>query len=406
MKIQNNIKKIFRFIDKCLKVIIPLQILEKFFPFGSLYTMVKIKFLRRNSKILILSPLYEFNSKIPWKYRVAFFNGCPDGGRSERYRVYDQVNYLTRHGIVADVYSYKSLSYLKKTPFYDLLIIFRANNGAEPKMKALLQEYKQRNIPIIYDVDDNLFERCSREEYEMSMSTMKLCDVMTVSTHYLKNLYTERLKKDCYIIPITISKEQYDFAQVLIKNRKREQYDNVFISYLSGSNTHDEDFKEILKPLEYILSKYSNTRLVIVGPLNIPSELEMFSSQIIRKRYMEPSELLKLTSKMDINLAPLTIDSFNQGKGETKVTEAALVKVLTVASPIKSYKELINNGINGFIAYTLTEWQEILELLITNKEIRNKIGSRAYEDFVQKYYLEQIGSSIVDFHQRLIMKNK
>lgn len=395
MKAQEALKALLRGADVCLQTVLPAKWFSALFPCGGVYNTVKKKFVRRQSRILIRSPLYDCPQQTP-RYRVAYFNGCPDGGRSERYRVYDQVDFLTRQGILADIYSYGTLEELLAAPFYDLLVVFRANNGAEPQMKALLASYKERKIPILYDVDDNLLERCTDEERKMVAATIQWCDAMTVSSSYLAEVYRKAFGKKCDVIPITISNVQYEAAQSLREKRKLPRHrETVCISYLSGSNSHDADFREVSPALERILSRHPEVRLVVVGPLTLPRELEPYSKQIVRKNYMPPLDLLALTAEMDINLAPLTLDSFNQGKGETKITEAALVEVVTVASPIQSYRELIHHGVNGFIASTSEEWEEILEQLVLDGDLRQKTGQKAYEDFVPMYCLEHVGRRLV-----------
>lgn len=402
---QEVLKAFLRGADVCLQAVLPAKWLSALFPYGGVYNTVKKKFVRRQSRILVRSPLYDFPQQTP-QYRVAYFNGCPDGGRSERYRVYDQVDFLTRQGILADIYSYGTLEELLAAPFYDLLVIFRANNGAEPQMKALLSSYRKNQIPILYDVDDNLLERCTNEERKMVAATIQWCDAMTVSTSYLAEVYRKAFGKKCDVVPITISKVQYAAAQSLRKKRNTTQHkEAVFISYLSGSNSHDADFREISPALERILSRHPQVRLVVVGLLTLPRELEPYSNQILRKEYMPPLDLLALTAEMDINLAPLTLDSFNQGKGETKITEAALVEVVTVASPIQSYQKLINHGVNGFIASTLEEWEWILERLVIDGDLRQKTGHKSYEDFVPMYCLEHVGHQLVALQQETIKEN-
>lgn len=405
-RMQEEFKVLLRWADICLQTILPTKWWNTLFPYGGVFNTVKKKYVRRHSRILVRSSLYERTGQTPL-YRVAYFNGCPDGGRSERYRVYDQVKFLTREGVLADVYSYGTLGELSSAPFYDLLVLFRANNGEEPKMKALLTAYHRKKIPIIYDVDDNLLERCTAEERQMVVKTIKQCDEMTVSTSYLAEVYRKALGKVCHVIPITISKTQHEAAQAL-RQKRRQMYarEHIFISYLSGSNSHDADFQEVSPALEQILARHPEVRLVVVGPLTLSKELSYFTKQIVRKKYMPPLDLLALTAEMDINLAPLTMDSFNQGKGETKITEAALVEVVTVASPIASYTKLITHGLNGFLASTLQEWEAILEQLISCGHLRECTGRNAYKDFVPLYCLEHIGNQLVVLHQETIKKKK
>jgi glycosyltransferase involved in cell wall biosynthesis len=97
-------------------------------------------------------------------------------------------------------------------------------------------------------------------------------------------------------------------------------------------------------------------------------------------------DLPKELARFDINLAPLEVDSaFCNAKSELKYFEAALVKVPTVASPTEPYQLAIQQGVTGFLADTSAQWYEILNQLVHNSELRQKIGQAAYEDVLWKY---------------------
>lgn len=397
MRVKKALKACLRGVDAGIQLLLPGELRKQLFPHGSLYSLVKKGYQRRNAEILQLSPLHQRSEKKPL-YRVAYFNGCPDGGRSERYRVYDQVEYLTSQNVLADVYSYGTLSQLKDAPKYDLLILFRANNGQESAMRKLLADYRKARTPILYDVDDNLLERCTEEEREMVTATIMQCDGMTVTTSYLAQIYAEHLGKRGDIIPITISQKSFVLSEELRLKRATRNREEVRIAYLSGSNSHNEDFLVAASALVQVLSRHKEAKLLIVGPLEIPKEFASLGTQVERVGYMSYMDLLRFTADLDINLAPLTLDSFNQGKGETKITEAALVEVPTIASPIDSYRRLVHSGVDGYLATSTAEWVTALETLISDGSLRQELGRNAYRAFVPAYCLERVGTQLMQVH--------
>ena len=52
-------------------------------------------------------------------------------------------------------------------------------------------------------------------------------------------------------------------------------------------------------------------------------------------------------AEMDINLAPLEDTIFNRAKSENKWIEAALVKVVTIASDVGAFHDCIEDGKTG-----------------------------------------------------------
>lgn len=393
-KIIASLKLGIHFIDCVLKRVLPDKLYQWLFPRGSLFQTLKVYRLYGQGAFLQLSPLH--NSEKPPRYRVAYFNGCPDG-RSDRYRVYDQVRYLTQCNILADVYSYGSLNELESADLYDCLVLFRCSNGREAQMARILQRYHAAGISIFYDVDDYLLERCTDEERLAVMETIRCCNRMTVSTMYLAELYYSVFHIPVDVIPITISELQYAHAQMLLQKKSEQNISSgaVRIAYLCGSNSHDADFLVATDALIHILQRHPEVQLILVGPLQIPKALKVVDRQIVCMRYMPYLQLLDLTATIDINIAPLTDDVFNQGKAETKITEAALVKVPTIASPIRSYCDLITPGINGMIASTQQEWERALELLVSDATLRQNMGEQAYHDFLKRFLLCNVGKQII-----------
>ena len=88
---------------------------------------------------------------------------------------------------------------------------------------------------------------------------------------------------------------------------------------------------------------------------------------------------------MDINLIPLVINPFTEGKSDLKYYESALVEVPSVASPTVVYQSCIEPGSNGFLARTSDDWYAALRDLIVDSELRRRMGKRAYQHAIEHY---------------------
>ena len=69
----------------------------------------------------------------------------------------------------------------------------------------------------------------------------------------------------------------------------------------------------------------------------------------------------------------------------TRVIEYMAMKIPVVASPVGFINDLITDGINGFLATSSNEWIKKISLLISDAQLRLKMGERGREIIENKY---------------------
>jgi glycosyltransferase involved in cell wall biosynthesis len=90
-----------------------------------------------------------------------------------------------------------------------------------------------------------------------------------------------------------------------------------------------------------------------------------------------------------IGVIPLLHQELNSTIGKMKSNSRLLamwsVGLPTIASPLRSYVEVVNDGVDGFIARSQSDWLRLINLLKDNPELRMEVGrnarKRAYEEF-------------------------
>ncbi|MCC6695738.1 MAG: glycosyltransferase family 4 protein [Candidatus Hydrogenedentes bacterium] len=87
----------------------------------------------------------------------------------------------------------------------------------------------------------------------------------------------------------------------------------------------------------------------------------------------------------DIGLMPLTNTERAQGKCAYKALEYMAVGTPCVISPVGMNREIIEDGVNGFLADTPQEWEEKLERLILDAVLRQRLGRAARETVAAHY---------------------
>ena len=93
-------------------------------------------------------------------------------------------------------------------------------------------------------------------------------------------------------------------------------------------------------------------------------------------------------SDMDISIAPLQMNNFNDSKSDIKVAEAGRYKVPLVASNVGCYEQTIKNGHTGYLIdpdAPKTEWVRVLTKLCKDREHREELGNNLH-DITEKLF--------------------
>lgn len=321
---------------------------------------------------------------------VLFINGCSRDllPHPPRYRVSHQMEQLVLNGYTCDEIFFENVD-LKQVRMYSCFIIFRA--PYKEKLGEFISLAHSWNKKVFYDIDDLVIDTKYTDQIEYvknldslnkarydsdvmkNKKLLELCDGCITTTLALKN-ELEKYNSNVFMNRNTASIEMVNFSQ----NVEKKESDFVHIGYFSGSITHNADFEMIKPVLKDVLCTKENVRLHVVGELNLPKDLEIYSSKIEVHPFMDYKKLPNLISQMDINLAPLTNTIFNEAKSEIKWIEASLVKTCTIASNLGAFKEMVQNGKTGILCADLDEWKVKLNELIDNKELRDILASNAY----------------------------
>ena len=336
-------------------------------------------------------------------------------GDSTRYRAWNVAEELDAHGFKCSVVPQYS-SWLRNCADKFHIFIFH-KVFFTPKISALIEEIKKQNKTIIFETDDLTFdpkyfknishlEKISALEkkiFENGLGSEILNDpyvkVCTATTTYLADILM-KYGKEVFVVPNKLSDEDLEIADNLVKrfnlparraslieaggSRPKQtkevepQVQAVRIGYFSGTRSHDRDFATVVKPLAEIMEKHPKTILCLAGPLDIGKDFDKFPGRVIRLPFAARNKHFKNIASVDINIAPLEVGNpFCEAKSELKFFEAGILGVPTVAAATRTFREAIEDGVDGFIAGTAEDWKDKIEKLLMDEELRKKMGEKA-----------------------------
>lgn len=105
--------------------------------------------------------------------------------------------------------------------------------------------------------------------------------------------------------------------------------------YFSGTASHDGDLASVAPALAEALSRFSGSRMLVLGPVAIPKELLPYGDRIDRRTSVVPFyHLPYVMAQVETAIAPLEWNDFTTCKSGLKFFEAAVVGCTVVATPI------------------------------------------------------------------------
>jgi len=273
-----------------------------------------------------------------------------------------------------------------KCRLFDVVVVQRIL----PFLDELREKCEKYDIKLIYETDDDLLgveEDSPSYEYvnRVSKSIIDFIDaseVITVTTPTLASKFDEN---KVVIIPNYYVDSVFDIKE----NIKTEG--KLKLGYY-GTLTHSKDLFLIKNVILKLKEKY-DFDFEIIGGFNASDNVDenWFNPIELPPNNMDFEKFMKWlpeTIDWDIALVPLENSPFNQGKSELKFIELAVLGLPGVYSDMCVYNNVVEDGVNGFLASNEDEWIEKIEMLILDKSLRKIIRQNALDKVLADYTIE------------------
>jgi len=363
---------------------------------GKAWHTLRREGVMRGGKRVLTAGLAMF--RLVPKAEILFITGGV--GDSARYRTEHVAEELRAHGFSASTTVQDNPLLSSYADKFSVFIFHRVLHTSS--VEKLIRRIEEKNKEIIFETDDLVYDpyflkfmdyyaqmnAFERKLYENGVGGGILNDpyvtTATTTTDFLANKLRDKGKR-VFVVKNKLSEQDVSWGEMALKNVKKDSA-IVRLCYLSGTISHNKDFATITRVLVELLRKYSHLRLVLAGPLDVNNELQEFASQIERVPFLSREAYFMSIANYDINVAPLEIGNpFCESKSELKFFEAGLVQVPTVAAGTQTFKDAVTDGVDGFVAATKEEWKEKIEKLITDSELRRKMGENARQAILMRY---------------------
>jgi N-acetyl-alpha-D-glucosaminyl L-malate synthase BshA len=231
-------------------------------------------------------------------------------------------------------------------------------------------------------------------------------DGVTAISHYLKHETNETFQfDDIEVIPNFVCKSEY----------ARQPVDDLRTSLAPEGEllmVHVSNLRPVKRPVDCVeilgrvLQKGIRTRLVMVGEGSERPNAELRARELgIAGQCLfvgEQPNIVEYLSTADVLLLPSAQESFGLA-----ALEAMACEVPVVASRVGGVPEVVTDGETGFLSEVgdIDKMAEDTARLLSDKELRCTMGSRARESALGRYSTDMIIPKYIEFYEEVLRKS-
>lgn len=267
------------------------------------------------------------------------------------------------------------LSYLicfYKMLFADVLVLQKRYGRWDYYLSLLLHKLGKK---VILDIDDAYSRTENQATLQNITRIMSVCFAVSAGNENLRK-FAAKYQKNSLVIPSGIKLENYSMQSSTSPKEKM-----ITLGWIGNGPHYSSDLIEILvSPLkELVLSHKIRIKFVgVLGDIMIKKTFADISGLecdfVDDLDWEDPSKIQEEIRSFDIGLYPIRNTSFNEYKCGFKALEYMALRVPVVASPVGANAEIIEHGVNGYLAKNKSEWVESIHKLLVDENKRIMMG--------------------------------
>ncbi|HMU46634.1 MAG TPA: glycosyltransferase family 4 protein [Chitinophagaceae bacterium] len=320
----------------------------------------------------------------------------PDISPGQRFRFEHYLSYLSLNGLnynVSSFYSkkgwdvlykpgkfaekffrtmggfFRRIKDLFKLPFYNYIYIYREAAPAGPPLFEWMAAKIFRK-KLIYDFDDAIWIPITSEQNKIALyfrwfskigTICKLSHIVSTGNDYLA-AFAKKYNQRVVVIPTVVNTGA-------VHNRFQDhRKPNLAIGW-TGTFSTLKYLNIVLPSIKRLQEKYDFTFIVIA---NKDPKLPLKNYRFIQwTKENEVDDLLNI----QIGMMPLYDGDLEKGKCGFKAIQFMSLGIPVVVSPVGVNTAIVTHGKDGFVASTDKEWEEYLEKLLTDAQLRSDFGT-------------------------------
>lgn len=282
---------------------------------------------------------------------------------------------------------------------FDAVILPRLHWPPEERDKAdqWFEALHRAGLAVIYEVDDDLFSddfarrlvtlhgytrQYAEERRECILHVLRSCDGVTVSGQRLATMVRQYTSRPVRVVPNYIDLRWFKRVQ-----RQAERKVQGLTIGWAGGNRPDSDVEVMAQAWSRIAARYPHVTFVVQGHHARAIYDAVPNERIAMLDWMPIDSYPAGMVNIDIGCCPLGDTQFNRAKTYIKAMEYAASGAAVVASPTV-YSQLLEHGVDGYIARTVDDWEAALAELVEDYTRRRQVAKVLLHKVRQYHSLE------------------
>lgn len=243
--------------------------------------------------------------------------------------------------------------------------------------------------PYVLDYDDAVFHYYDQHRNPFIRALLagkhpeliKNAALVVAGSAYLADFALAAGARQVELVPTVVDLKRYPLAPV-----HRAKLGPPCVGWIGQRST-----AAFLTPLESLfvsLCAHGRARFAAIG-----IDAESLGLPMSSIPWTEHTEVASI-SGFDIGIMPLRDEPFERGKCGYKLIQYMACGLPVVASPVGVNRQIVEHGVNGFLAETPEEWERALSTLLADAGLRERMGQAGRQKVEAQYCLQVTGPKL------------
>jgi glycosyltransferase involved in cell wall biosynthesis len=241
----------------------------------------------------------------------------------------------------------------------------------------LEKKLRRLTSTLVLDVDDGVFLLFPNKFPEL----VKLADLVLAGNENLAQ-WARSINSHVQIIPTCVDIECY-------RPQPNRQPNKPPVIGWIGTASNVAYLREVAGAISRLATYHEFELRVVAGSGDALGELNL-SGVNLRFIKWNPATEADEVAQFDIGLMPLPQDEWSKYKCGLKLLQYMSCGIPGVASPVGVNVDIIQHGLNGYLAANTDDWEQSLSQLLSDQGHRHQLGMAARQTVEDSYSIASI----------------